>query len=332
MAGILVFAEFERGELRPEFWELMRVAAELGASVGGALHVALVGWQLGGALDEARRAGATDIHVIEDERLADPWPEGCTEAISALCGALAPELVLMPRTPLGVELAARLAARLGCPLLQDVTRIEKGSEGITAVRPVFGGAVSATVLARSGPCIVVPRPHAFAAATPEEAAASAVVRHELTLSTPPKTHCGARTRQASSSAKNIERARVLVAGGGGLGGPEPFGLLGEVAELLGGAVAASRVAVDAGWVPGALQVGLTGKTVAPDLYLAVGISGACQHLAGCSSAQAIAVVNIDKSAPFFHLANYGVVGDWKEVMPAFRDALIEKLQPGKSGA
>lgn len=332
MADILVFAEFERGELRPEFWELMGEGAKLGASVGGAVRVVVAGWQLDGVLEEVRRARTAGIHVVDDERLADPWPEGYTEAIGALCSALAPEVVLMPRTPLGVETAARLATRLGWALLQDVTAVEKGIEGITAVRPIFGGAVSATMVARRGPWIVVPRPRAFVAAAPQEAATAPVVRHELTLTAPPKTHCGARVRQDSSSAQNIERARVLVAGGGGLGGPEPFRLLGEIAELLGGTVAASRVACDAGWVPTALQVGLTGKTVAPDLYLAVGISGACQHLAGCASAQAIAVVNSDKSAPFFRLANYGVVGDWKEVMPGFRDALKEKLQAGKINA
>ena len=332
MAGILVFGEVERGELRPEFWELMTVGAELGVSVGGAVHVVLAGWQLDGALAEVRAAGAADIHVVEDERLADPWPEGYTEAIAALCSALAPEVVLIPRTPLGVETAARLATRLRWSLLQDVTTVKKGSAGVTAVRPVFGGAVAATVVARRGPWIVVPRPRAFVAAGSKEAASSPVVRHELTLTVPPKTHCGARTREESSSAKNIERARVLVAGGAGVGGPESFRLLDEIAELLGGAVAASRVPCDAGWVPTSLQVGLTGKTVAPDLYLAVGISGACQHLAGCASAQAIAVVNSDKAAPFFRLANYGVVGDWKEVMPAFRDALQEKLQAGKRDA
>ncbi len=333
MAGILVFAEFEHGELRPEFWELMTVATKLGAADGEAVHVALAGWQLDCVLEAVGRAGADEVHLFEDERLADPWPEGYTEALAALCSALMPEVVLMPRTPLGVETAARLAIRLGWSLLQDVTRVEKGPEGITAVRPVFGGAVTATVLARHGPWIIVPRPRAFEATKPQEATASAMVRHDLTLSAPRQTHCGMRTRQESSAAKNIERARVLVAGGAGLGGPEPFtGLLEEIAELMGGAVAASRVVCDSGWVPTALQVGLTGKTVAPDLYLAVGISGASQHLAGCASAQAIAVVNIDKSAPFFHLANYGVVGDWKEVLPGLHDALKEKLQAGKSGA
>ncbi len=332
MANILVFAEFERGELRPEFWELMTVATELGAADGAVVHIALAGWQLDNALELLGHAGAAEVHLFEDERLADPWPEGYTEAFAALCSALMPEVVLMPRTPLGVETAARLAIRLGWSLLQDVTSVEKGPEGITAVRPVFGGAVSATVVAHIGPWIVVPRPRAFEAAEPQQTSGSALIRHDLMLPAPRQTHCGTRSRQESSAAKNIERARVLVAGGAGLGGPEPFiGLLDEIAELLGGAVAASRVACDSGWVPTALQVGLTGKTVAPDLYLAIGISGASQHLAGCASAQAIAVVNTDESAPFFQLANYGVVGDWKEVLPGLRDALKEKLQAGKSG-
>lgn len=330
MAGILVLAEFERSELRPEFWELITLAAEFGTG-GGPLRVALVGAGLNEALEEARRAGADEVITIQDSRLADPWPEGHAEAMAAMCGAFSPDLVLMPRTLLGVEAAARLAIRFGWPLLKDVTRFEKGSDGIIAARPVFGGAVSATLMAPQGPWIVVPRPRAFAAARPKEGALSPVVRQELTLTERPKTHCGARQRQHSSG-KDIERARVLVAGGGGLGGPEPFRLLDEIAELLGGTVAASRVACDAGWAPTVLQVGLTGKTVAPDLYLAVGISGATQHLAGCTSAQAIAVINSDKHAPFFRLANYGVVGDWKDVMPSFRDALKQKLRSGVCGS
>ncbi|HEY6004163.1 MAG TPA: electron transfer flavoprotein subunit alpha/FixB family protein [Anaeromyxobacter sp.] len=325
MAGILIHSAVEQGELRAEFWELVTVARQLAPSVGGGLRVALAGSQLGDALEQARRAGAAEVRVLEHAQLADPWPEGHFEALAALCGRLDPEVVLVPRTPLGAEVAARLAIRRGASLVHDVTHVQKGADGITATRPVFGGAVSATVQARRGPWVIVPRPHAFAAAAPADGEASPVVREAFAPATPPRTFCGARTRQGSSGAKDIEKARVLVSGGAGLGGPEPFRLLGEVAELLGGAVAASRVAVDAGWVPTSLQVGLTGRSVAPDLYLAVGISGATHHLAGCSSAQVIAVVNSDPAAPFFRLANYGVVGDWKEVIPAFRDALKEKL-------
>jgi electron transfer flavoprotein alpha subunit len=325
MAGILVYSAVDGGELRAEFWELVTVARQLAPSVAGAVRVLLAGSQIGEALEPARRAGAAEVHVIEHEQLADPWPEGHLEALAALCARLEPEVVLVPRTPLGAEVAVRLAIRRGASLVHDVTQVEKGADGITATRPVFGGAVSATLQARRGPWVIVPRPHAFAAAEPAGGEASPVVPEPFAFSTPLRTFCGARTRQQSSGAKDIEKARVLVSGGAGLGGPEPFQLLGEVAELLGGAVAASRVAVDAGWVPTSLQVGLTGKSVAPDLYLAVGISGATHHLAGCSSAQVIAVVNSDAAAPFFRLANYGVVGDWKEVLPAFRDALKERL-------
>jgi electron transfer flavoprotein alpha subunit len=325
MAGILIHSAVEQDELRAEFWELVTVARQLAPSVQGGVRVVLAGSQLGGAVELARRAGAAEVHANEHEQLADPWPEGHAAALAALCAKLDPEVVLVARTPLGAEVAARLALHRGASLLHDVTQLEKGPDGFQATRPVFGGAVAATVKASRGPWVIVPRPHAFAAAEPEGSGPSPLVRETFAPSTSPRTFCGPRTRQQSSGAKDIEKARVLVSGGAGLGGPEPFQLLGEVAELLGGAVAASRVAVDAGWVPTSLQVGLTGKSVAPDLYLAVGISGATHHLAGCSSAQVIAVVNSDPAAPFFRLANYGVVGDWKEVLPAFRDALKEKL-------
>jgi electron transfer flavoprotein alpha subunit len=332
MAGILVYSAVEQGELRAEFWELVTVARQLAPAVDGGLHVVLTGSGIGDALEQARRAGAAEVHVVEHEQLADPWPEGHSEAVAALCDRLRPEVVLVPRTLLGAEVAARLAIRRGASLVHDATHVEKGPDGLTATRPVFGGAVSATLQARRGPWVIVPRPHAFAAAAQAEASVSAVVREPFAFAAPPRTLCGARTRQQSSGAKDIEKARVLVSGGAGLGGAGPFALLGEVAELLGGAVAASRVAVDAGWVPTALQVGLTGKSVAPDLYLAVGISGATHHLAGCSSAQVIAVVNSDPAAPFFRLANFGVVGDWKEVLPAFRDAVKERLLAASKGA
>jgi electron transfer flavoprotein alpha subunit len=327
MPGILVYCAVDHGELRDEFWELVTVARLLGPSIDGPLAIALVGSQLDGALEPARRVGAAQLHAVESQALGDPWPEGHAEAVAALCTTLNPEVIVAPRSLLGAEVAARVAVRLQAALVHDVTTVAKDGDGVKAVRAVFGGAVAATVQARRGPWVIVPKPHAFAAAAPVEGEASPLVRHTFALGAP-RTHLGARTRQESSGAKDIEKARVLVSGGAGLGGPDPFKLLGEVAELLGGAVAASRVAVDAGWVPSSLQVGLTGKSVAPDFYLAVGISGATHHLAGCSSAQVIAVINSDPAAPFFRLANFGVVGDWKEVLPAFRDALRSKLTAG----
>lgn len=318
MSGILVVAEVEGGELRSEFWELVTVAEQL----GGGFQVALAASDPGAGAEEAAKAGG-QVHVVQDPQLADPWPEAHAEAVATVVAAVDPEIVLVPRTLLGSEVATRLAVRLGAGLLTDLTAVERSGAGLVGTRPVFGGAVSSRVTAAATPCVVVPRPHAFVAAKPGEAGA-APVAHALTFASPPRTRLGVRTPAADTGAPDIEKARVLVAGGAGLGGPEPFALLGEVATVLGGAVAASRMACDAGWVPTSLQVGLTGKTVAPDLYLAVGISGATHHLAGCASSQVIAVINTDKTAPFFKLANYGVIGDWKDVLPALLDTLKAK--------
>lgn len=330
MAGVLIVAEVDAGELQPDFWELVTVARELAAPIGGAVDIALMGTGLGPATQVAAGAGADTLHVMEDERLAMPWPEAHAAALIQLCQELAPQLVLVPRTILGAEAAARLAVNREWPLVQDAIHLEVTPEGVLrATRPVSGGAVTATVNAGSGPWVVVPRPRAFAQAPAGAAAQSSPVSHAFA---PPAlaTEFGTRTR-VELEGVSVDRAKVVVSGGGGLGGAEPFSLLREVADLLGGAVAASRVAVDSGWAQQAQQVGLTGKTIAPDLYIAVGISGAIQHLVGCSSSQVIVAVNTDPDAPIFRIANYGVVGDWREVMTAFRDALAP-LQAAVGGA
>ena len=324
MPGILIVAEVDRGALRPEFWELVTLARHLSAPVGGAVGALVIGADTAVAVQEAAGAGLDALHVIEDDRLDAPWPEAHAMALAQMCGVLAPRLVLVPRTILGTEMAARVAVRAGWPLVQDAMQVEIGSGGeLRAVRPVSGGAVAATVDAGAGPWIVLPRPRAFAPATAGTKAVGTEMRHAFA---PPAlaTRCGPRVR-VEGEGPSGDRANVVVAGGGGLGGPEPFVLLRKIADLLGGAVGASRVAVDSGWVVPAQQVGLTGKTVAPDLYIAVGISGAIQHLVGCSSSQVIVAVNSDPAAPIFRIANYGVVGDWKEVVPAFRDALASRL-------
>lgn len=320
MSGILIVAEVDAGELRPEFWELATVAKAMAGAVTGGISIAVIGVNVDAAARQAAACGADALHIIEDERLADPWPEAHAAALIQLCGKLSPKLVIAPRTILGAEMAARLAVRSRWQLVQDVTQIEATADGgLQGSRPVSGGAVAATLRAGPGPWVVVPRPRAFAPAEPATTAASIAVRHAF--EPPPLATACENPKRVAVEGLSVERAKTVIAGGGGLGGPAPFALLREIAELLGGAVGASRVAVDSGWVQPALQVGLTGKTIAPDVYIAVGISGAIQHLIGCSSSQVIVAVNSDASAPIFGIANYGVVGDWNEVMPAFRDAL-----------
>lgn len=316
MKNILVLAEIEGDELRPEFWELATVAKALSASASCGIGVVVIGANTDAVLEEVTKIDADTVHVLQDDRLADPWPEAHAAALIQLCRELAPQIVILPRTVLGAEMAARLAVHNRWQLLQDVTQVEVSSDGsLKAVRPVSGGAVMATIHAETGPCVVVPRPRSFAAAVATSGGACTTVRHAFE---PPslRTSCG-EIKRVAVEGMSVDRARVVISGGGGLGGPEPFALLRQIADLVGGAVGASRVAVDSGWVPPSLQVGLTGKTIAPDVYLAVGISGAIQHLVGCSSAPLIVAVNSDESAPIFGISNYGVVGDWKEVMPAF---------------
>lgn len=321
MSGILIVAEVDAGELRPEFWELATLARAMSAAVPGGISIAVIGANVDAAARQAASVGAAALHLIEDDRLADPWPEAHAAALIQLCGEIAPKMVIAPRTILGAEMAARLAVRCRWQLVQDVTQLEATADGgLQGSRPVSGGAVAATLRAGPGPWVVVPRPRAFAPAEPDTTAAVIVPVHHAFAPSPLATACEVPQRVAIEGI-SIERAKTVIAGGGGLGGPAPFALLREIADLVGGAVGASRVAVDSGWVQPALQVGLTGKTIAPDVYIAVGISGAIQHLIGCSSSQVIVAVNSDASAPIFGIANYGVVGDWNEVMPAFRDAL-----------
>lgn len=330
MAGILVIAEVDGAELRSEYRELVTVARNLLPAVGGGIAIAALGTALDAAAGELASVGADAIHLVEDERLAAPWPEAHAAALIELCGALEPRIVLAPRTVLGFEIAARLAVAKKWPLVQDATKIDIGSDGgIQAVRLVSGGAVAATVRTKAGPAVIVPRPRAFAPAEDGAASSAAPVRHVFGA-TKIATRVGARMRLPVEGA-SIDKAKIVVSGGGGLGGPEPFAMLREIADLLGGAVGASRVAVDSGWVQQTHQVGLTGKTIAPDLYIAIGISGAIQHLVGCSSSQVIVAVNSDPNAPIFRISNFGVVGDWKEIVPAFRDALAARAsQSGRA--
>ncbi len=321
MNDILVLAEIDGDELRPEIWELATVAKSLSVSLSCGISIVAICGEAGATLEQIARINPDTVHLFEDDRLAYPWPEAHAAALIQLCRELAPRIVVLPRTVLGAEMATRLAVHNRWELLHDVTQIETTTDGgLKAVRPVSGGAVMATVLAGNGPCVVVPRPRAFAASVATNGAECTTVRHVFEPSQL-STTCG-EIKRVAVEGTSVDRARVVISGGGGLGGPEPFALLREIAALVGGAVGASRVAVDSGWVSPALQVGLTGKTIAPDVYVAVGISGAIQHLVGCSSSPLIVAVNSDETAPIFGISNYGVVGDWKEVMPAFLERLL----------
>lgn len=251
--------------------------------------------------------------------LGDADARQVARALTETLSGETPDLVILPPGPWGREVGTRLAVRLGTGFLSDVQGVEVVETGtVRARKSIYGGKAVATVTVRGRPAILAPKERTFDPVSPTSGEA-AVETRVLTL---PEPVVERESREVTEKAgPSLTDARRVVSGGRGLGGPESFKLLDELADVLGAAVGASRAAVDAGWVPASYQVGQTGVSVAPDLYLAIGISGASQHIAGITRAKHIVAINKDPEAPIFQLAEFGVVGDYKEVLPSLTEAL-----------
>jgi len=233
--------------------------------------------------------------------------------------------VLGAKTLLGRDVMPRLAFRLRTALAQDCTAVAiDDAKRLLATRPAYGGNAIATVACTSDVAVAALRAKSIDAGEPDAARTGNVVPLTVDVAAVVRVRPIERVEQTSEGVR-LEDARVVVSGGRGLGSPEAFDQLDELAKLLGGAVGASRAACDAGWVPSSYQVGLTGKTVTPELYIAIGISGASQHMAGCSNARNIVAINKDAGANIFKDARFGVTGDWQKVLPAFMGQLHELL-------
>ena len=237
-------------------------------------------------------------------------------------------MVLLGRTLIGRELAPRLAFRLNVGLAQDCleVRIDPESKRLLANRPVYGGSCIATVTCSGTPQMAAIRPKVYEPLEPDEGRQGEVVPFSVELDPSMARMKVVEVVQEESEGVKLEDAGIVVSGGRGLGGPEPFKQLEELAGILGAGVGASRAAVDSGWVPYSWQVGLTGKTITPDLYITVGISGASQHMAGCSGAKVIVAINKDGDANIFKEARYGVIGDWQKVLSAFTETVRELVK------
>jgi electron transfer flavoprotein alpha subunit len=245
--------------------------------------------------------------------------EASTDAVVALCRSLSPDVVLFAKTDFGANVGVRAGFRLGAPVAQDCTAITAGAThgSVIITRPVYGGsAVAEFELSGPGPKIVIVRPGSYEAVALDGGSPETVQPDPSADIKEPRVKLIGTAKETQTGVR-LEDAQVVVSGGRGLGGPEPFRQLAELAGLLGGAVGASRAACDAGWIDHAHQVGLTGKTVSPRLYLAIAISGASQHMAGCSSSGTIVAINRDREANIFKEARFGVAGDWQKVLPAF---------------
>ncbi len=326
--GVLILGDASGGELSSTTLELLAAGQTVAADLGEELSVALLGDTLDAAAQKAIAHGAQKVYAVNHPLLAEYQIDLHLAALETLCNETSPRIVLVARTNEGRELAPRLAFRLGVGLAQDCLEVsvDAAEKRLLANRPVYGGNAIAVVSCDQTPQIAAIRPKAYEPAEADPSRQGEVVSFPVELDA-----SLARTRVVDvvteeAEGVKLEDARIVVSGGRGLGGPEPFAHLEELAKIMGGTVGASRAAVDSGWVPSNYQVGLTGKTITPDLYITVAISGASQHMAGCSGAKVIVAINKDAEANIFKEARYGVVGNWESVLPALTEAIRELIQ------
>ncbi len=313
MAGILCVIEQRDGAIRRASLQALSQAAQLTAPTGAPVTAVLVGHGVSGLTAGLGGYGASRVLVADEPRFARYAPEAYAAAIQAAAALAGPQAVFMSATTVGRDLAGRLAARLGVGCLADVVKVWLEGEAVVAVRPVYSGKALATVDGgSSSPVVVTLRPNVFAA----EPIAAAGTVERLTV---PEVAVRAVVREVvakESGELDVAEADIVVSGGRGMKAPENLALVRDLAHAMGAAVGASRAVVDAGWIDHAHQVGQTGKVVSPTLYLACGISGAIQHLAGMSSSKVIVAINKDPEAPIFKAADYGIIGDTLQVLPA----------------
>lgn len=329
MAGILVFGEIIEGSLQSVTGELLAAGRAINESIGEELAVALIGDTPEAHSDEAIAQGADKVYLAQDSLLADPQLDAQIAAYEQVCRQVQPTVILIGKTDAGANIGPRLAFRLGVGVAQDCLEItaDADSKRVTATRPVYGGnAMARVTFADANPQIVIMRVKAYDPLESNTSRSGEVESVDIQLDESVIKAKLVETVQQESEGVRLEDAAVVISGGRGLGGPDPFEHLDELARIMGGAVGASRAACDAGWVDHSYQVGLTGKTISPNLYITVGISGASQHMAGCSGAKHIIAINRDSDANIFKSASFGVAGDWNKVLPSFIATVRELIE------
>ena len=321
MTSILILGETtEAKTLDPVTGELIAAGRQIADDIG----VALLGTDLEELSREAIALGASAVYTVEKPALDGPDIDPKVAALTEVCRQIAPQVLLVGKTQDGREIGPRVAFRLAAGLAQDCIRVGVDSETgrVVATRPVYGGsAMAAVTFPGDGLQVVVMRGRAYEPPAPDASGTGDIVPITVDLTGSPSRVRNIRTVAQASEGVRLEDADIVVSGGRGLGGPEPFELLGQLTDVLGGAMGASRAACDAGWIDHSYQVGLTGRTIAPNVYITVGISGASQHMAGCSGARHIVAINKDREANIFKDASYGVVGDWQAVIPSFMETV-----------
>lgn len=329
MAGILVAGEWNEDGLQSSTAELLAVGRSLASVSGAEVSVAMLGSVPESVSQEEISLGADSVYVLRDPLLNEGGLDAAVAAFEAICRQTGPEVMLFAKTEVGSEVGPRVAFRLGVGAAQDCLEVEADADSnrVVVTRPVYGGNAMARLrFPGTDPQVVVVRGKAYEPLTADATRQGQVVSLDVSLDPAVVKSRRVETVKAEAAGVRLEDASVVVGGGRGLGGPEPFEQLEELARLLGGAVGASRAVCDAGWLDHGYQIGLTGKTITPDLYITVGISGASQHMAGCSGAKHLIAINKDADSNIFKAASLGVVGDWKAVLPSFIETVRELVK------
>lgn len=328
-SGVWVLAEVHDGKLADVTLELVSEGRKLADELGETVSLVLAGYNVEALIPTAAAYGADKVYLVEHEVLEQYRTDPFTSVVCGLINKYKPAIVLIGATTMGRDLASRIAARIGAGLTADCTGlgIDPETRLLMQTRPAFGGNVMATILCRNArPQMSTVRPRVMKKSEPDTSRTAEIIRESVTLNEKSiVTKILEVIKEEGHDELDVQEAEIIVSGGRGLRKPENFALIRELADVLGAAVGASRATVDAGWIPAYHQVGQTGKTVQPKLYIACGISGAVQHLAGMGSSDCIVAINNDPNAPIFGVAHYGIVGDLFEVVPALTKALKQEL-------
>jgi electron transfer flavoprotein alpha subunit len=325
--GVMVYCEVAKDKLAPITAELLGGSRNLADDLGQKLYAVLAGSGVNSLAEEAIAFGADKVYVVDDRLLKDYLTDGYVLAMEKVVKQVMPEILILGQTPTGRDLAPRLAFRLDTAATLDCVElaIDAGSKRLLQTKPVFGGNAWATFTSESSLQIATVRTKAMSPLERDTSRQGEVITIDADIDPSAiRTNVLEKITEEVEGIK-LEDAEVVVSGGRGIGSAEGFKQLEEVARLLNGAVGATRPPCDNGWVPAGLQVGLTGKIVSPDLYIAVAISGSTQHITGCSGSKNIVAINKDPEASIFKVAHFGVVGDWKKVLPAFTTKVRELM-------
>ena len=327
--NVFVIAEQRDGELQKVSTELIGKARELADDLGQEVYAILLGENVKAKADVLIHHGADKVIVVDHPLLKEYVTEPYAKSIYTIVERYDPEIVLFGATSIGRDLAPRLAARIHTGLTADCTGLEIDSETrlLRMTRPAFGGNLMATIVCQDyRPQMATVRPGVMTPMENDNNRKGEVIMEDVGLTDADMNVKIIEVAKEEKKKLDITEARILVSGGRGLGGPEGFDLLAELAEAMEGEISSSRASVDAGWIEKARQVGQTGKTVRPDIYFALGISGAIQHLAGMEESGLIIAINKSDSAPIFDVADLGIVGDLHKVLPK----LIEQYKKAKA--